>query len=76
MCNSAYNMEKCVKEVHKDCMGFFQRQLPMIANDRYERENDIPECLKAFYQKTNVIDKEFPTLRKHDDELNKLLSNY
>ena len=75
VCNRAYNVEKCVKEVHNDCMGFFHRQIPMLAQERYERRGkDIPECLKAFYPKPN--DEEFPTLKKLDDELNKLLSNY
>ena len=57
---------------HDDCMGFFHRQIPMFVNEFHP---EVPECLlKAYYSKTK--DEELPTLRKLDDALNKLLSNY
>ena len=70
----AENVETCIKEEHSTCMGFYQRQFPFYVKHEFAEEgrytgDEPPECLKAFYSDTS--DKEFPTLQKLDDELNK-----
>ena len=65
-------------------MGFYRRQFPMfIAHEvirrptsgRNAQEEGIPECLKKYFSPNENDDDEFPTLKKLDDELNKLLKN-
>ena len=83
-CSEAQIVETCIKETNKNCMGLYHRQFPMfVANEVIERYNGpegrgvLPKCLKAFpSDTTDDYDDEFPTLKKLDDELNRLLKNH
>ena len=82
VCTDAHIVETCIKEKHTNCMEFYHRQFPMfIAHEvirrptsgRNAQEEGIPECLKKYFSPYENDDDEFPTLKKLDDELNKLL---
>ena len=82
-CRDLHIVEICIKEKNKNCMGFYRRQFPMfiayeVNMERYKakgHKDGIPKCLKAF-PSDDEDDDEFPTLKKLDDELNKLLKNH
>ena len=68
-------------------MGFFNRQVTSFSDLYYEYDRHDPEefekmieCVKATFSKTNDDNDddegEFPTLKKLDEELNKLLKNH
>ena len=80
-CRDLHIVEICIKENNNNCTGFYHRQFPLfithevIGRNSRRKEEGIPECLKAFPSDTTDYDK-FPTLKKLDDELNKLLKNH
>ena len=72
-CKEAQNVEKCIKELHPNCMGFFLRQLPLFNQLMFVQRDpseSIPECMKAFPSRAN----EYPILKKLVEELQQLLN--
>jgi len=48
ICKQAQFFEKCVKEVHESCIGFFHRQLKIVAQGQFVDQGEtIPQCIAS-----------------------------